>query len=72
MSRVRRLILPAGADPHADGVYTRAAENFATLRHSAPLVMESAPSFYVYRLHMGGHTQSGVAACFSVTSTTAT
>ena len=58
--------LPAGADPHADGVYTRAAENFATLRQSAPLVMESAPSLYVYRLHMGGHTQSGVAACFSV------
>ena len=58
--------LPAGADPHADGVYSRASENFATLRQSAPLVMESAPSFYVYRLHMGGHTQSGVAACFSV------
>ena len=58
--------LPAGADPHADDVYTRAAENFAALRQAAPLVMESAPAFYVYRLHMGGHTQSGVAACFSV------
>jgi uncharacterized protein (DUF1015 family) len=58
--------LPAGADPHADEVYALAAENFAALRRSAPLVMEAAPSFYVYRLHMGEHTQSGVAACFSV------
>jgi uncharacterized protein (DUF1015 family) len=58
--------LPAGADPHADEVYARAAENFASLRKAAPLVMEAAPSFYVYRLHMGKHTQSGVAACFSV------
>jgi uncharacterized protein (DUF1015 family) len=58
--------LPAGADPHADEVYARAADNFAALRQDAPLVMEAAPSLYVYRLHMGGHTQSGVAACFSV------
>ena len=36
------------------------------LRQTAPLVMEAVPSFYVYRLHMGEHTQSGVAACFSV------
>ena len=24
------------------------------------------PSFYVYRLHMGNHVQSGIAACFSI------
>jgi uncharacterized protein (DUF1015 family) len=58
--------LPPGADPHADEVYARATANFAALRQTAPLVMEDAPSFYVYRLHMGTHTQSGVAACFSV------
>jgi uncharacterized protein (DUF1015 family) len=58
--------LPAGADPHADEVYARARANFTALREAAPLVMEEAPSFYVYRLHMGAHTQSGVAACFSV------
>ena len=66
MCRGPEIDLPAGADPHADAVYARAAENFAALRQAAPLVIESAPSFYVYRLHMGGHTQSGVAACFSV------
>ena len=58
--------LPPGADPHADEVYARATANFTALRQAAPLVMEDAPAFYVYRLHMGAHTQSGVAACFSV------
>ena len=58
--------LPPGTDPHADEVYARATANFAALRQAAPLVMEDAPAFYVYRLHMGAHTQSGVAACFSV------
>ncbi len=58
--------LPAGADPHADEVYTPAAESFAALRQSAPLVVERRASFYVYRLHMGEHVQSGVAACFSI------
>jgi uncharacterized protein (DUF1015 family) len=58
--------LPPGTDPHADGVYARAAENFAALKQAAPLVMEDVPAFYVYRLTMGAHTQTGVAACFSV------
>jgi uncharacterized protein (DUF1015 family) len=58
--------LPPGTDPHTTEVYTRAAENFAALRLAAPLVIEDAPRFYVYRLTMGAHTQTGVAACFSV------
>ena len=58
--------LPPGTDPHTETVYARAADNFAALRLAAPLVIEDAPRFYVYRLTMGAHTQSGVAACFSV------
>ncbi|MEY4635995.1 MAG: hypothetical protein RJA55_1793 [Acidobacteriota bacterium] len=58
--------LPAGADAHGDAVYDLAAKNFARLKQLAPLVEEAAASFYVYRLHMGGHVQSGVAACFSI------
>jgi len=58
--------LPPGADPHGDEVYDRAASNFAALKRAAPLVTEDAPSFYVYRLHMGTHVQAGIAACFSV------
>ena len=58
--------LPEETDPHADAVYAKAAENFATLRDRAPLILEEAPSLYVYRLRMGEHTQTGVAGCFSV------
>lgn len=58
--------LPAGTDPHADAVYEAAARNFARLRAAAPLIEEATPSVYVYRLRMGSHEQSGVAACFSV------
>jgi uncharacterized protein (DUF1015 family) len=58
--------LPAGTDPYADGVYELARENLARLRAAAPLVLEEAPSLYVYRLRMGTHVQTGIAGCFSV------
>jgi uncharacterized protein (DUF1015 family) len=58
--------LPADTDPYADAVYEAAVRNFARLRAAAPLVEEATPSVYVYRLRMGSHEQSGVAACFSV------
>jgi uncharacterized protein (DUF1015 family) len=57
--------LPPGTDPYADVVYERAAENFRDLRSRA-LVEEDTPAIYVYRLHMGAHTQTGIAACFSI------
>ena len=59
------LELPAGSDPYADAVYQRAADNFATLRKSA-LTVEDEASVYCYRLHMGSHIQTGLAACFSI------
>jgi uncharacterized protein (DUF1015 family) len=58
--------LPAGTDPHGEAVYGLAAKNFARLKELAPLVVEEVASLYVYRLHMGAHVQSGVAACFSI------
>ena len=58
--------LPPGTDVHADAVYDLAARNFARLKDLAPLIVEDEASFYVYRLHMGEHVQSGVAACFSI------
>ncbi len=58
--------LPAGTDPYSSEVYDLARANFEALRASAPLVLEEAPSLYVYRLRMGGHEQTGVAGCFSV------
>jgi uncharacterized protein (DUF1015 family) len=58
--------LPSGIDPHSDAVYQQAARNFAALQAAAPLVIEDAPSLYVYRLTMGSHVQAGIAACFSI------
>jgi len=58
--------LPPETDPHSDLVYATAAANFAALRRAAPLVVEDAPSLYLYRLRMGSHEQVGVAGCFSV------
>jgi uncharacterized protein (DUF1015 family) len=57
--------LPPGADPYSDAVYERAARNFAALRERA-LVVEDDASVYFYRLEMGGHVQTGLAACVSL------
>lgn len=54
--------LPDGADPHSDTAYRKAAENFEKLKLEAPLHAEGDPSIYVYRLKMGDHEQTGVAA----------
>ena len=58
--------LPPATDPYAPGVYAKARENFDALRNNAPLVPEDAPALYFYRLRMGNHEQTGLAACFSV------
>ncbi len=57
--------MPAGTDPYSPAVYERAAANFRTLRERS-LVLEDAPSVYFYRLRMGGHEQTGLAACWSL------
>jgi uncharacterized protein (DUF1015 family) len=59
------LELPAGTDPYSDAVYERAGKNFTALKASS-LVVEDEPSLYFYRLRMGAHTQTGLAACFSI------
>jgi uncharacterized protein (DUF1015 family) len=58
--------LPPDTDPYADVVYATAAANFDRLKAAAPLVVEDVPTLYVYRLRMGTHQQTGVAACYSM------
>jgi uncharacterized protein (DUF1015 family) len=58
--------LPEGTDPYSEDVYRRAAENFERLARECPLTRESEPSLYLYRLRMGGHEQTGIAATFSL------
>ena len=58
--------LPEGTNIYADEVYAKARENFEKFKSDGTLVEDDAPALYVYRLVMGGHTQVGVAAAFSV------
>src|SRR6185436_330872 len=51
--------LPQRTDPYSDAVYARARANLSSLRASAPLVVETEPSLYLYRLRMGRHEQTG-------------
>src|SRR5690349_4540659 len=57
--------LPSDTNPYADAVYERAAANFKALEERA-LVLEDEPSLYFYRLRMGRHEQTGLAACYSL------
>jgi len=57
--------LPPDADPYSQEVYDRAAANFERLKHQA-LELEGAACAYFYRLRMGAHEQTGIAACYSI------
>jgi uncharacterized protein (DUF1015 family) len=57
--------LPVETNPYSDEVYAQARANFERLRSSA-LVEESYPAVYFYRLRMGAHEQTGLAACYSI------
>ncbi len=58
--------LPPSTDPYSSAVYAKARENLDRLRTSAPLMIEDRPALYFYRLRMGPHEQTGLAACFSL------
>ena len=58
--------LPEGTNIYADEVYERARENYEKFKSDGTLVEEDAPALYIYRLVMGEHTQTGVAAACSV------
>jgi len=60
------LELPDATDPYAPEVYDRARANLERLKAEGALATDSEPGVYVYRLVMGGHSQIGVAAAFSV------
>src|SRR4051812_24874472 len=58
--------LQPDTDPHSDRVYQAAARRYRELKREAPFVQETAPTVYIYRLSSGGHSQAGVAACYSL------
>ncbi|MGD8587950.1 MAG: DUF1015 family protein [Chromatiales bacterium] len=58
--------LPQGTDPYAPEVYAKAAENLSTMQQEGILVRDANPCYYVYRLTMGEHVQTGLVAAASV------
>lgn len=58
--------LPEGTDPYAPEVYAKAAENLQKMVKEGILVRDAEPCYYVYRLTMGQHRQTGLVAAASV------
>ena len=58
--------LPPGTSVTAPEVYGKAAENLKAMLAENILCREPAPCYYIYRLRMGGHEQTGIALAASV------
>ena len=58
--------LPPGTDPYSPQVYAKARENLDLMTSKGVLARDPAPCYYVYRLVMGQHTQTGLVAAASV------
>lgn len=58
--------LPAGTDLYAPVVYAKAAENLQKMLDAGVIVRDEQPCYYVYRIVMGSHVQTGFVAAASV------
>ena len=56
---------PPGTDPYSDAVHAKAAENLERLKALGLLIRDDAPGYYVYRMQMGDHRQTGIALTVS-------
>ncbi|MGI6087429.1 MAG: DUF1015 domain-containing protein [Kiritimatiellia bacterium] len=58
--------LSPDVNPYAQEVYERAKSNFDTWRTNGVLIQEAVPTYYLYRLGQGEHSQEGIVACCHV------
>lgn len=58
--------LAEGTDPYSDVVYQKGADNLASMAEAGVLIRDPAPCFYVYRIIMGDHSQTGLVAATPV------
>ncbi|OGT89222.1 MAG: hypothetical protein A2514_09880 [Gammaproteobacteria bacterium RIFOXYD12_FULL_61_37] len=58
--------LPEGIDPYAPEVYAKAEENLQHMLEEGLLARDAKPCYYVYRLTMNEHVQTGLVAAASV------
>ncbi|NWG39031.1 MAG: DUF1015 domain-containing protein, partial [Hydrogenophilaceae bacterium] len=60
------IALPEGTDPYSSEVYAKAAENLKCMIAAGVLKQDEASYYYVYRIQMGEHVQTGLVAAASV------
>ena len=58
--------LPEDTDPYDAAVYAKSAENLKKMLDAGVLMREDRDCYYVYRLIMNGHSQTGLVAVASV------
>lgn len=58
--------LPAGTDAYSPAVYAKAAENMQKMLDAGVIQRDASPCYYVYRIIMGSHVQTGIVAAASV------
>ena len=58
--------LPPETDIYSEEVYKKAQENFKKMLDEGILIRETKPVFYVYRMKMGRHIQTGIVVGASV------
>jgi len=58
--------LPEATAPYDEAVYRKAGENYARLRSEGVLCLDDTPHYYVYRMGMGEHMQTGIGLAASV------
>ena len=58
--------LPEGSSPYSDEAYAQGARSLERLVAERVLVRDEKPTYYIYRMVMEGHTQTGVAFVGSV------
>ena len=57
---------PLGTDSHSPKIYRRAAQNLDALIDGGAMIRAPRPAYFVYRMHMSGHTQTGLAGGASI------
>ena len=58
--------LPEGIHLYDDSVYAKAKENLQAFIQRDVLFVENKPCYYIYRLIMNGHSQTGLVSTSSV------
>ena len=58
--------LPQGINPYGDEVYAKGKKNILRMLEEGVLVRDQAPAYYIYRVQIEDHVQTGVVGAGSI------